>query len=42
MNNKNDFAYEIHISWLYYGDIKIRDTLVYDYTPREGSAWRRE
>ena len=25
-------APEIHVSWLYYGDIKIRDTFVYEYT----------
>ena len=27
--NNNGSAHEIHISWLYYGDIKIRDTFVY-------------
>ena len=28
-------AHKIHVSWLYYGDIKIRDTFVYKYTPTE-------
>ena len=27
-------APEIHVSWQYYGDIKIRETFVYEYTPR--------
>ena len=29
--NKSGFAHEIHVSWLYYGDIKIRDTFVYKH-----------
>ena len=31
--NKSGSAHEIHVSWLYYGDIKIRDTFVYKHTP---------
>ena len=31
--SKSDSAHKIHVSWLYYGDIKIRDTFVYEYTP---------
>ena len=27
------FAPEIHVSYLCYGDIKMRDTFVYEYTP---------
>ena len=32
-NQKKSFAHEIHVSWLYYGDIMIRETFVYEYTP---------
>ena len=38
-NNKEIWPYEsgsapeIQVSWLSYGDIKIRDTFVYEYTP---------
>ena len=28
---KNGFAHDIHVSWLYYRDIKIRDTFVYKH-----------
>ena len=28
---KSSFAHEIHVSWLYYGDIKIRDCFVYEH-----------
>ena len=31
--DKTGFAPEIHVSWLYCGDIKIRNTFVYEYTP---------
>ena len=31
--NESGFAPEIQVSWLYYGDIKFRDTFVYEYTP---------
>ena len=30
---ESESAPEIQVSWLSYGDIKIRDTLVYEYTP---------
>ena len=29
--SKLDSAPQIHVSWLYYGDIKIRDTFVYKH-----------
>ena len=29
--NKSYSAHEIHVSWLYYGDIKIKDTFVYKH-----------
>ena len=29
--NKSGSAHEIHVSWLYYGDIKIKDTFVYKH-----------
>ena len=31
ITKKSGFAQEIHVSWLYYGDIKIRDTFVYKH-----------
>ena len=31
--NESNSAHEIYDSWLYYGDIMIRDTFVYEYTP---------
>ena len=31
--DKIGFAPEIYVSWLYCGDIKIRNTFVYEYTP---------
>ena len=34
--NKSGSAPEIYVSWLYYRDIKIRDTFVYEYTPMIG------
>ena len=30
---QNNLTPEIHMSWLYHGDIEIRDTFVYEYTP---------
>ena len=36
LTSKSGFVHEIHVSWLYYGDIKIRDTFVYEYTPERG------
>ena len=32
-DNKSSSAHEIHVAWLYYGDIKIRNAFVYEYTP---------
>ena len=29
--SKSSFAHDIHISWLYYDDIKIRETFVYKH-----------
>ena len=34
----NGFAHDIHISWLYYGDKKIRDTFVYKHILVNGWA----
>ena len=34
--NKCGSAHEIHVSWLYYGDITIRDIFVYQYILGEG------
>ena len=34
--SKSISALEIHVSWLYYADIRIRDTFVYEYTPMPG------
>jgi len=28
-SNESGFAHKIHVSWLYYSDIKIKDTFVY-------------
>ena len=40
--SRSSSAPEIHVSWLYYGDIKIRDTFVYEYTPpTRGPKWRK-
>ena len=29
--SKSGFAHKIHVSWLYYANIKIRDTFVYKH-----------
>ena len=29
----SSFAYEFHVTWLYYGDGKMRDTFVYLHIP---------
>ena len=36
---KSSFTHDIHVSWLYYGDIKIRETFVYKHilTPYSSS-----
>ena len=35
---KNGSAPEINLSWLYYGEVKIRETFVYEYTPTRHMA----
>ena len=48
MNNKEiwlgkgNSAPEIQVFWLYYGDIKIRDTFVYEYTPLQCEKRREQ
>ena len=37
---KSSFAHEIHVSWLYYGDIKIRDCFVYEHILSLGALVR--
>ena len=39
--NESDFAPKIHVSWLYYGDIRIRDTFVNEYTPPNGVLFNK-
>ena len=29
--SKSGFTHDIHVSWLHYGDIRIRDTFVYKH-----------
>ena len=36
--NKRGSAHKIHVSWLYYGDIKIRDTFVYKHILASGAS----
>ena len=35
--DKNNYTHEIHVFWLYYSDIKLRDTFVYEHILVSGS-----